>query len=348
MTTMFMIPLWPFAIFFLVLIFMRRAAKVAVSMVVVASLLPVLLVLGGVLFGLLAADRPTMMTMAPPRFAMPHAPVATPDQAGCKSPVMEMIMAGAKKPARNTLAANTAAKPKKGDRKNKSSAAANAAPTEKTPAPAENKPIQAEKETLRGEKDPESTAVVQETSKPSADRPSWAGAEPFKDGAVYKWPVTLDPRATKSEAEEELLPAAANAVIAEYARKKLKLDITPYQQSSGGWPYLPEEYVRGQMIGGDVWAEPVNVSFGRWIRLHALLKFDRQTNERLRERWKDGETVRRLANVGVLGTCLLLALATAWAYLKADLATAGRYRWRLRLAATSLIAALMILGMSVT
>jgi hypothetical protein len=194
----------------------------------------------------------------------------------------------------------------------------------------------------------EETEPATTVSEAAADRPSWAGAEPFKDGAVYKWPVTLDPRATKSEAEEELLPAAANAVIAEYARKKLKLDITPYQQSSGGWPYLPEEYVRGQMIGGDVWAEPVNVSFGRWIRLHALLKFDRQTNERLRERWKDGETVRRLANVGVLGTCLLLALATAWAYLKADLATAGRYRWRLRLAATSLIAALMILGMSVT
>ncbi len=185
-------------------------------------------------------------------------------------------------------------------------------------------------------------AVATHAAPAGGTPPPWVGQEPFKDGSVYKWPVKCDPRPSQSECEEEALPAAVDQVIAEYIKTKLKLG-----RQAARLVRLPRSYVREQMIGDDVWVEPVEVSFGDWVRLHALVKFDRRANALIAERWATVEHIDRLAGVAVAGAILLLLLASAYTLLKIDLVTGGKYRGRLRLLVAATILLLVIAGWAI-
>ncbi len=76
-----------------------------------------------------------------------------------------------------------------------------------------------------------------------------------------------------------------------------------------------------------------------------LVGFDAKAAEKIRNAWNQvlvKERVRRLACVGIV---LLSLLAITWAYLRLDLSTAGRYRWRLRLAAATALVAVVFFGL---
>ena len=100
---------------------------------------------------------------------------------------------------------------------------------------------------------------------------------------------------------------------------------------------LPNDYLRDHLIK-EQWEEKreFTVTSSRKVPmtlLHTLLGFDSDVKQYLRQTWHEIVLVQRLRHVALLGGYVLLLLATFWAYLKLDLATQGRYRKRLSLAA---------------
>ena len=202
-----------------------------------------------------------------------------------------------------------------------------------------------------------SGAEAAESKKPAAaadDRPKWIGEKPFKDGAVYKVPVTVGPWPTSLESMK-LLPAAVDDEIAKYAVSRVGNPLAANVK-------LPHDYVMKHMIQEDVWEEPVkidsfddvkgmvgidvwentpNAADGEWTRLHVLLKFDRDVNQRLDDGWDRVLRIERLEGFGALGAIALIVLAAVYSYLKIDLKTGGAYRGRLRAGALAAILALI-------
>jgi hypothetical protein len=191
--------------------------------------------------------------------------------------------------------------------------------------------------------------------------PSWVGRDGFREGNVYKTAVTLDPGPTQQLCEEELLLPAVREKIKAYAGAKLGPEAARRVR-------LPDEYIRNQMIGDDLWVQPVkvesfseldhklgreiwgeaaNASTDHWVRLHALVKFDADVDSRIKQQWIAALRFQRLQGVGGIVVIVLLALAGLYAYLRFDLATGGVYRNRLRVAALTAIM-LIILGVFLT
>ena len=191
---------------------------------------------------------------------------------------------------------------------------------------------------------------------PDDNRPDWVGAKPFKDGGVYKVPVTVGPWPT-SEESMKLLPAAVDTEIAKYAvsrtghRAGAKLRLPPgYVMSHMIEKDVWEESVKidsfddvKHMVGRDVWENSANAADGEWTQLHVLVKFDDEVNRRLDDGWARLLRVERLQAAGVLGAIVLIVLGAVYSYLKIDLKTGGAYRGRLRAGALAAILALVVL-----
>ena len=205
-------------------------------------------------------------------------------------------------------------------------------------------------ETAKGTETAES-----EQPPPDDDRPDWVGTKPFKDGGVYKVPVTVGPWPT-SEESMKLLPAAVDEEIAKYAVRRLG-------RNAAAKLKLPRDYVMSHMIQKDVWEEPLkidsfddvkhmvgrdvwentpNAADGEWTQLHALVKFDRDVNQRLDDGWANLLRIERLQAAGVLGAIAMIILAAVYSYLKIDLKTSGAYRGRLRAGALAVILAVIV------
>lgn len=192
---------------------------------------------------------------------------------------------------------------------------------------------------------------------PDDNRPGWVNAkQPFKDGGVYKVPVTVGPWPT-SEESMKFLPAAVDAEIAKYA-------VARAGHESAAKLKLPPDYVMGHMIekdiweeslkinsfddvkhmvGRDVWENSANAADGKWTQLHVLVKFDRDVNQRLDDGWARLLRVERLQGFGALGGIVMIILAAVYSYLLVDLKTGGAYRGRLRAGALAAILALIAL-----
>ncbi len=165
--------------------------------------------------------------------------------------------------------------------------------------------------------------------------PAWVESKPHKEDSVYFWPIATTPRADAIEAEEEALPEAFDAAVADYIRTKLKLGARAARQVHLGRDYLEK------LIGDDTWVEPLDLSVGEFVRLHALVKFDRDANEKIRQQWERQRLVGRLYSAAGLLCVVLLFLAFAYCYLKIDQITNGSRRALLRIAAI-----LVILGLT--
>lgn len=198
--------------------------------------------------------------------------------------------------------------------------------------------------------------VESEKPPPDDNRPDWVGVEPFKDGGVFKVPVTVGPWPTSQESMK-LLPAAVDKEIAKYAVGRIR-------HKAAAKLRLPHDYVMSHMIEKDVWEEPVkidsfddvkhmvgrdvwenseNAADGEWTQLHVLVKFDDAVNRRLDDGWAGLIRVERLRAAGVLGAIVLIVLGAVYSYLKIDLKTGGAYRGRLRAGALAAILALIVL-----
>lgn len=173
------------------------------------------------------------------------------------------------------------------------------------------------------------------------DRPAWVDREePFKDGSVYKWPLELELAVDRAEAEQKYLAGAVNEAIRRYIPSRLRLE-----SRAADVVHLPHDYIVENVIV-DTWAEPVQASTGDFVKLHVLLEFDRETNRLIEERWAQHVAAQRLWTAGGLLGVGLLVLASAFAYLRVDLATEGKYRGRLRIVAAAAILAVALAGLA--
>ena len=200
---------------------------------------------------------------------------------------------------------------------------------DKVPAP--KKPDEAEPGEL-------SVPPLAETGPPA---PAWVEWKPHKEDSVYYWPVTTTPSADAIEAEEEALPQAFDVAVADYIRTKLKLGARAARQVHLGPDYLEK------LVGDDIWVEPLDLSVGEFVRLHALVKFDRDANEEIRQQWEQERLVGRLYSAAGLLCVALLFLAFVYCYLKIDQITHGSQRALLRIAAILVILGLTLAAVGV-
>jgi hypothetical protein len=166
----------------------------------------------------------------------------------------------------------------------------------------------------------------------AADRPEWVDATSgVKDGA-YQTTVSVGPYTTRAECDaklpEELQRALDRYVVASYGRE------------SAGRVRLTDD-IQKQLVKTQ-WEEHREFDLSPTLRvpmvqLHVLLRFDRPIVSRIHELWRQVEILHRVANLAALGVIVLLVLFVLWSYLRLDLSTAGRYRWRLRFAAALLL-----------
>ncbi len=174
------------------------------------------------------------------------------------------------------------------------------------------------------------------------NRPSWVDLKPYKEGSVYCWPIATDPRPDVLEAEEEALPAALDDAVADYVRNKLKLGSMASRQV-----HLDSDYLRNELVGEDIFIEPLSLSMGEFVRVHALVKFDREANSIIRERWDKQRLAGRLWSAGGFLAVVLLFLSLIYCYLKIDQVTGGSRRALLRFAAILVILGLMLVAAGV-
>jgi|GEM_PF-3714410 len=178
-----------------------------------------------------------------------------------------------------------------------------------------------------------------EAAGPSGWPPEWLGAPPRRTEAGYQISVATDPFATPLECDRQL-PEVLRRAVAQYVALYLG------DEAAAAQIELPAEFIRTEIVKAQ-WEEPFQSSIGPMVRLHALLVFDRKINARIDEAYQRLLAEHRVWQLGVIVTGVLGALAAAWAYLRLDLATAGRYRWRLRLAAAAAILAVVAAGWAV-
>jgi len=179
--------------------------------------------------------------------------------------------------------------------------------------------------------------AVLEEPLPPADQPAWVGAEPHRKDGVYQVHVAVGPYLTLEECESKL-PEELNKAVADYVETRIGPE-------AGRRVHLPWDYLETHLIR-DRWEERKEYSVGAMLRLHVLLGFDREANQRIQEEWDHLIVQKRLWGLGTLATLLLSALAVVYAYLKTDLATGGNLRGRLRLAAAAAIAVLIAAGVA--
>lgn len=173
-------------------------------------------------------------------------------------------------------------------------------------------------------------------------RPPWVDRKPYKEGSVYYWPVATDPCPDSTDAEEVALPKALHVAVADYVKGRLQLG-----SGAAGRVRLAPDYLRNNMVGDDVWIEPLSLSVGEFVRVHALVKFDRQANQIIHEQWHQHQLKERLWLAAGLLCVVICVLALVYCYLKVDLITGGSRRGLLRIAAILVILGLILVAAGV-
>jgi hypothetical protein len=174
------------------------------------------------------------------------------------------------------------------------------------------------------------SSATPEPALAESERPVWVDAEPHREGDVYKMVIAVGPYSTKEECEEKL-PEELQQAVGQYAATLIGPE--------AGDLSLPLDYVQRRVVK-ERWHERRDYSVGPMFHLHVLLAFDREAKGRIEQLWRDVVVGERLVGVGGLLVLVLLFLSIIYAYLKADLATGGKYRGRLRFAAGATIVVL--------
>lgn len=161
------------------------------------------------------------------------------------------------------------------------------------------------------------------------NRPEWVDEPPGRGpNGRYQRSLTLGPFTTREECEAAL-PAALELAATEYTAKYLG-------EQAAARIDLSVEQLRQQLVA-ETWEETIQASVGPMVQLHILLRFDSAFNGLLKQHWHRAQVQERIAGIGALMFLVLSLLFVAFAYLKIDLATAGAYRGRLKLAAAAVI-----------
>jgi hypothetical protein len=173
--------------------------------------------------------------------------------------------------------------------------------------------------------------AMEKTAAKSTTAPDWVGKPPGLVGDVYHMELVVGPYDTRQACNDEL-PNELQKALNQYVAKCLGEPI-----ASG--IALPADELYRDLVKEQPWEEirKSDVLNRMMTRLHVLVEFDHKIKERiLREHERRG-VAGRLGWAGV-GLASVLAILAAWyAYLRIDLATAGAYRGRLRLALAAAI-----------
>ena len=190
----------------------------------------------------------------------------------------------------------------------------------------------ASNETVPGETGPVETGPDR---RPAIDaRPAWVDAPSGKVGEVYRIVTVVGPYTTELECERAL-PKELRSEVDQYAELYLGPDAAAKLS-------LSDALLHGLVKA--TWKEDYQSTVGPMVRLHAMLQLDAKANTRLKEAYREAEIVGRLWYTGGGLLAVLAVLSTAFGYLKTDLATNGRYRGRLRLATSLIVAVLVAAG----
>jgi hypothetical protein len=189
------------------------------------------------------------------------------------------------------------------------------------------------------------TATELSTSE-AADRPEWVEAAPHKVDGAYRVAIKVGPYKTRIECDREL-PDKLREAVDEY--------VTTYLgRRAYGRLFFPRGSI-DRMLVKEEWEEPTQVlitpkekppEYVPMVTLHVLLEFDREVNALIQQQWDRMIVEERLVGVGGLAAVVLLLLSGVYGYLKIDLATKGKYRGWLRIAAAALILLLIVAGLA--
>ncbi|REJ70220.1 MAG: hypothetical protein DWQ31_01745 [Planctomycetota bacterium] len=179
-------------------------------------------------------------------------------------------------------------------------------------------------------------------STPEADLPDWVNEVPQTTGGAHYRVVTAGPYATLRECGEALDEAFSQAV-AEYVDQYVPHGDRRLLSVSPG--FMREHIVVAEHLGQE------SRSFGplaedqTMYTLYNLLRFDEQVQTRLAAKARQATRQSRLAYGGFGLGSLLALLTTAFAYLRIDTMTEGKYKGRLRAGATAVVASLVAGGL---
>jgi hypothetical protein len=174
-------------------------------------------------------------------------------------------------------------------------------------------------------------APVQNKPAPAAPpepvKPDWVDRPLHKDGNNVYASVAVEPFTSLAECEAALPEAVQNQAIDPY----LKL----FLPEAFGKVRLSAHVLQNLVV--DRWVEKRIITQGEVKILHARVQLERGTQDLIKDTYRQSIARRRLLPVGVYFSAGFLLLASAWGYLKIDLATGGKRRGTLRTAATLVI-----------
>lgn len=168
------------------------------------------------------------------------------------------------------------------------------------------------------------------SGEPSAELPAWVGAGRVENGAETLAVVSGGQWPTAEQAEQDALSKLLAVVKEDFAR---------HHSGTPDW-HLPENVVRAHAIR-DQYLESRQRDLGSVMatmhRMHYRVELSPALRQALYPAWREQMVRGRLWQLGALAGFLTWIVGTTAAYFHLDQATAGNYRFRLKLAAVGLI-----------
>lgn len=165
--------------------------------------------------------------------------------------------------------------------------------------------------------------------------PAWVDARPQRVGGEYQVPVHVGPYITVLECEANLQPVV-QAAVDEYVEQLIGPE-------ARGKVRLPRSYIEQHLIRERFEERRLfqltSTQQREMTTLHVLLGFNQETNALIRGLWRQIVGLQRLIRLAIVFGSLIWIMTVVWGYLRLDLQTQGRNRWRLRTVAIILLVA---------
>lgn len=141
------------------------------------------------------------------------------------------------------------------------------------------------------------------------------------------WAIRTDPERDFDDSLRAM-PALVREKAAQFAREQLGMSHSDALLAAN---QLSDGYIHDNMIDA-YWVEPVDSSYGVWVRSHALVKIDHGAMQAMQDNARRQAISTRLTIAIATFGALLITLTGVFLYMLAMRKTGGEGRWRLRIA----------------